>query len=291
MGIYDRPYYQDEPRKQFAFSGRSMIVNLIIVNVAVFVIDAFLFANSDSPLRPSRLLAMRSDVLMKPWLWWKLLTYGFSHDPNSAGHIFGNMLGLYFLGQDVERRYGPKAFLSLYLTALLAGSLIWGLTELALGHQGYWLIGASGAVTTVMILFALNFPHRTVLFMMFLPMPAWVLGVILILTNLFQVPVGDGNTARIAYDVHITGALYALLYFKTEWSLGVWDLGSRFQGWRWRRSKPALKLHTGDEPYSKLDEQADAILDKLYREGQASLTARERAVLEEYSRRMQDKRR
>jgi hypothetical protein len=41
----------------------------------------------------------------------------------------------------------------------------------------------------------------------------------------------------------------------------------------------------------QLSAQADAILEKIGREGQDSLTAHERQVLEEYSRRMQQKRR
>ena len=44
MGLYDRPYYQDEPPRHFApLSGsRTMIVNLIIVNVAIWVVDVYL---------------------------------------------------------------------------------------------------------------------------------------------------------------------------------------------------------------------------------------------------------
>ena len=43
MGLYDRPYYQDEPQRPFMqLSGtRSMIVNLIIINIAIWVIDVF----------------------------------------------------------------------------------------------------------------------------------------------------------------------------------------------------------------------------------------------------------
>ena len=50
-----------------------------------------------------------------------------------------------------------------------------------------------------------------------------------------------------------------------------------------------LKLHAPEERSSQLDEQADAILDKLHRQGQESLSSRERKILEEYSRRMKEK--
>lgn len=316
MGIYDRPYYQDEPRSGFSFSGRSMIVNVVIVNVAVFLIDAFLFPLlnlSDAWFRPKILFAVHSDTLFKPWMWWQFLTYGFCHDPDKIGHILGNMLGLFFLGQEVERHYGSKTFLRMYLTSLVLCSVVWGLTEAVFIQRPEGsmatLIGASGAVTTVVMLFAFNFPRRTILFMMFIPMPAWVLGVMIVVFNLFGAH-SAGADNRVAFDVHLTGAAYGYLFFRTQWAIGsLAFLGSAAGGssparkpssggrggflskLRWPGSRPALKIHQPEERMTVLDEQADAVLDKLHREGIQSLSPRERRILEEYSRRMQQKHR
>lgn len=292
MGIYDRPYYQDEQRGGFSFSGRSMVTNLIIVNVVIYVIDAFFFSKRPSPfeLAPlsdfARLLALDGQTLLKPWLWWKLVTYGFCHDANNFGHLLGNMLGLFFLGQSVEQHYGPRSFLRMYLTALVFCGVIWSGTQLALGDPTR-LIGASGAVTTVIILFALNFPRRTILFMMFIPMPAWVFGVMIVAFNIVgtQKAPGVDNTA---YDVHLAGAVYAWIYFKTHWAIGL-PWGWKLPTFRMPSRRPSLKIHHPDAKSSALDEQADAVLDKLHREGLESLSARERKVLEEYSRRMKQK--
>jgi membrane associated rhomboid family serine protease len=291
MGIYDRPYYQDEQRPAFSLAGRSVVVNLIIVNVVVFVIDAFLFGDRNVPFRPSNLFATWSDTLLKPWMWWQFLTYGFCHSPQSTGHILGNMLGLFFLGQEVERHYGSKLFLRMYLTALVFCSVAWSATEVALGHGASSLIGASGAVTAVVLLFALNFPRRTILFMMFIPMPAWVLGVILVLYNLVGVQSGTGGDQRVAYDVHLVGAVYAFVFFKTQWAFGNQMSGRWTPKIGWIRRKPKLKVHDPESRPRGLEEQADAVLEKLHRQGQESLTARERRILEEYSRRIQQKRR
>lgn len=287
MGIYDRPYYREESGYSFLTSGRSMIVNLIIVNVAVFLIDVILWRPTGGL---SHLLAVNTDTLTHPLRWWQFLTYGFAHDPNNAFHLIGNMLGLFFLGQEVEQIYGSRLFLRMYLTALVFCSVIWAITEMALGHQGT-LIGASGAVTTVVMLFALNFPRRTILFMMFIPMPAWILGVIVVLNNLWgtQQP-SQGDGPRTAYEVHLMGALFGYLFFKTRWALGS-NLVS-LSGLRalvpW--GKPKLRIHRdSSERFQGLDEEADRVLEKLHRDGEASLTSRERRVLEEYSRRMQQK--
>ena len=47
------------------------------------------------------------------------------------------MLGLFFLGQEVERHYGSKLFLRMYLTALIVCSLAWGVTEVVLGPSEF----------------------------------------------------------------------------------------------------------------------------------------------------------
>ncbi len=144
-----------------------------------------------------------------------------------------------------------------------------------------------------MILFALNYPRQTILFMMFIPMPAWVLGVLIVVMNL----VGIENSAlaesgdRVAYDVHLVGAAYGLLFFRTHWDLAsFWR--SDWRHWLRRRAQGTqLKLHEPAEGGSTLDEQADVVLQKLHEHGEASLSARERKILEDYSRRLQQKRR
>ena len=50
----------------------------------------------------------------------RLLSYAFLHDPGDIFHILFNMLFLWWFGSDVEDLYGPREFLSFYLTAALA---------------------------------------------------------------------------------------------------------------------------------------------------------------------------
>ena len=262
-----------------------MIMNIVIVNAVVFFIDAFIIGRGDTPWRPADFLAVRANTIVQPWTWWRFLTAGFCHDPFDMGHIIGNMFGLIFLGQAVEQRYGSRAFLRMYLTAIIFCSVVWSCVHYFVTPNAS-MIGASGAVTTVIMLFIFNFPRRMILFMFFIPMPAWVFGVFVIANNLFGLRGND----NVAYDAHLTGALYAWLYFRTNWTLLSGWSGDLLSKLSLPKRKPRLKLHTpSGERDSQLDEQADAILDKLHRQGQESLSARERKILEEYSRRMKEK--
>ena len=75
--------------------------------------------------------------------------------------------------------------------------------------------------------------------MFFVPMPAWVLGVILIAMDLYgAISRADSN---VAYIVHLTGAAFAFLYFRFHWNFGKW-MPSRWPLGRFG-SGPKLRIH------------------------------------------------
>ena len=296
MGIYDREYYRgDDGPRVFSMGGsRTMVTNLLIANIAIFVIDALLTPAAPPGARAemgtlNRWLAVKPEMLTQPWNWWRFLTYGFAHD--GARHIFGNMLGLFFFGRSIEGVYGSRRFLGMYLTAILAGSVIWALRVYLTSPEavGISLVGASGAITAIVLLFCLHFPRQMVLFMLVIPMPAWVLGVILVFLNVSGYMQPPGGGAPIAYDVHLIGAAYAYLFYRTGFELGQWISPDLLNKFKRLSSRPKLKVHNPDRVDEQLDRRADSVLEKLHREGEGSLSAAERKVLEEYSRRMKQK--
>ena len=287
MGIYDRDYYR---RPQPGLSLRmpqSMVVTLILINVVLYLADGLLFPR-DHAL--TRTLELSSGALWHPLFWWQFITYGFVHDPNSIMHIIMNMLGLWFLGRAVEQIYGSREFLRIYLVMLLIGSLSFALGDAIINPAGgHPLLGASGAVSGVTILFVLNFPHVTlVLFPIPIPIKAWIIGVFLVVSNLFGAIAQTGN---IAFGVHLAGIAFAFLYFQYRWNLG------RFFGIIFRvpkfPSRPKFRIHKPGEESEEpdLNAEVDRILEKISRDGEGSLTRKERRTLETASRQYQNRRR
>lgn len=285
MGIYDRDYYPQD-RHGFSFSGpRTMVGTLILLNVAAYLADALFTAEGH---RITAFLAAPANVLSHPLSWWKLITYGFAHHPNPQ-HIFLNMLGLFFLGPEIENTYGRREFLRIYLAALVIGSLTWAIINWAQGNPRGILLGASGAVTAVVVLYALNFPHRTLLLFFFLPVPAWFAGLLVVLLDLYGAI--QRPDSHVAYVVHLAGAALALVYFQTGLNFGrlLPDL-SFLRHWSFRR-RPPLRLRRPEpdeaiaedtaEPAAEdeLATEVDRILEKISREGEASLTRKERRTL------------
>jgi membrane associated rhomboid family serine protease len=316
MGIYDRDYYR-EPRPGMSLRGPSTVVGwLILINVAVYLLDSLAFDHRlsyymavhvggavqpepamDSGLGSEADLLERplGSTLRRPWLWWQLLTYGFAHAP-SPGHIFGNMLVLFFFGRPVEARYGSRECLRLYLTMLVVGSLIWAaIAELSRGPEvgPQMLVGASGAVTGMVVLFALNYPRSTVLLMFLIPIPAWLLGVLYVAGDaLGAIGWARETNANVAFGVHLAGAGFAFLYYWLGWNLT--KLFPRVFSLGWLKPRPRLRVHDPareSRSSREMSDEVDRILEKISREGESSLTRKERRILEGASREYQKRRR
>jgi membrane associated rhomboid family serine protease len=290
MGIHDRDYIREEPHSSL-FVSQPVVIQLVIINAVLFVAN-ILIGGKDAWLTSS--LLMRPDTLTQPWMWWQFLTYGFVHSSDTSWHIMGNMFVLWMFGRQVENVYGRREFLTFYLTAIVLGGVLWSLRQTAMGVESASMLGASGGVVAIFLLYIFHFPKHTLLFMMFIPMPAWMVGVLVIGSDLSLAFVPN---THVAFDVHLIGATFAACYFYGHWRL--FPLVSRLSFSA--RRKPRLRIRSasddGHSPSStkpavdpKLESEADQILDKLHRQGQDSLTSRERKTLENYSRRMRQQR-
>lgn len=310
MGLYDRDYSRPEPSAYGGpyTIGQSMVVTIIAINAAVFLGDAF-FGGQDHSLTMT--LAATPHSLVNPLLWWQLLTCGFAHNPLDIRHVLFNMLGLWFLGRYVEEFLGRWEFLRFYLIAIVVGAVVHTARVCLFVDPQFWnvrLMGASGAVTAVIILFVCRFPQVKLLLFFAIPVPAWFVGLLVVGLDLmgnggiFLNPFADTkDSAQVAYDVHLAGAAFACIYYFTGMNFGRM-LPSRWGGMADRvakalRVRPNLRVHApadddlSDEQYRDLDEEADRILAKVGSQGESSLTPAERRVLEDYSRRMRQKHR
>ncbi len=296
MGYQDRDYIRDDSEGANVWSTLSVTSKLIVLNVGLYLVN--LFFGGDRLVGQGTVteaLALEPLSLFNPLYWYQFLTAGFVHDSHSVRHIFGNMLGLYFFGRPLEDRYGGREFLRFYLVALLLGNITWAVRQCLIGvdpSSQVSLLGASGAVTACIILFIVQNPRATLLANLMVPVPAWLIGVIYIASDLIGMATEGGDQARVAYDVHLTGAAFAVAYWYFGWNFrwipGLDAFGSR-KAKRWFKPRPALKVHTPEVEYEDLDAEADRLLEKVHEQGEGSLTPREKKILEDYSRRLRQK--
>lgn len=292
MGLYDRDYYQDSDLQPFRpWNSRSVVTNLIIVNVVVFVAN-FIFGSGTQDT-VNQYLWLDSDHLTQPLHWYRTLTNGFAH--SNIGHILFNMLALFFLGQAVENRYGRGEFLRIFLVSIVTCSVVWLIRQAAIEEADAptrVLLGASGGATAITMLFVFNYPQTKLYIWGILPVKAWFVGLLVVITNLlgnssFQ---ADG-TQQVAYDVHLAGVAFAAVYYYGKFNFAI--LGSMAESVMGLfQRQPKLRIHQPSDSAipDRLKVEADRILDKIHREGQDRLTSRERKLLEEYSRAVREQR-
>jgi membrane associated rhomboid family serine protease len=282
VGLYDRDYIREDDQPGSFFGGQhSMVVNLILLNVAILLVDVF------AEGRFSRFLAVKGDLLHKPWNAWQLLTAGFAHSPHDVWHILANMFGLWMFGTDVEIIYGRKEFLRVYLTMIVFSSLAWVISVSALhgADERDTMIGASGAVMGITTLFALHYPLRPLYIWGIFPVPAWILCCLFIAADFLAATRRDDS---VAHEAHLAGAGFAFVYYYLGWNFGrLLPSGWSLRGWKRR---PKLRVHEPAAREENLTDEVDRILEKISREGEASLSAKERQTLEEASRRYQQRR-
>jgi len=298
MGFEDREYFRERPAWTGGSQTRSIVTTLIIINAGVYLIDNLLMG-PNGPLQTNfrllNLLELPADFYNRPIQAYRVVTAGFAHSPmgTSPGimHILMNMYMLWLFGRDVEGVYGRKEFIRLYLGLVIAASLIWALVQNLQGYQpgsAPAMIGASGAVMGVMMLYVMHFPHRKFM-MLFIPfpVPAWTLGLLYICMDIFGA-LGATHRGNVAFSAHLGGAAVAYLYYRSGIRLSKYlamdfSLDSL-------KPRPRVKIHN-PESRTHGDTEADRILDKVHQHGADSITPAERKILEEYSRRMRQKHR
>jgi membrane associated rhomboid family serine protease len=194
------------------------------------------------------------------------------------------MYSLWLFGRAVEGIYGAREFVRIYLCLIVGAGLAWLICYTLTGGRPTVLVGASGAVAGIMLLFVLHFPHaRFMMLFVPVPIPAWVLGIILIGLDILGAM--GYRQDQVAFSAHLAGVGLAYAYFRSDLRL------SNYLTWKllhWR-PRPRLRIRKPEESSTNLEREADRILAKLHERGADSLTADERRLLNEYSRRVRQR--
>jgi membrane associated rhomboid family serine protease len=201
---------------------------------------------------------------------WQFFTYMFLHAPSDIFHILINMLILYIFGRELEASTGRKRFLQIYIICGMYAGLCYVVYRYIVGGIGYPTIGASGAIMGVMVVFAMMWPHRTILFFFIIPMKVWVCVLIFLgIDLLYMVTQFEGDVAHAA---HLGGALCGFLIYR----LGPWIEELRLKIDQKRAQREYLKR-------AKLRKEVDRILERISTHGMQSLTPREKRILKSAS--------
>jgi membrane associated rhomboid family serine protease len=238
---------------------------LLIINVAVFLVSFlitpvgkfFFYWFSVYPATLGMSLQL-----------WRPMTYQFLHSTSGFGHIFWNMLILFFFGPMLERLWGSRKFLVFYLVCGAAGGVLYPLLALAGWLRVAPLIGASGAILGMLAAGAILFPNMRVLVMFIFPVRLRIVAVILALVSILTLLRPEQFENAGGEAAHLAGMAAGAIYVFS-------------QGWRERFK---LKIQSGRWEKKIVTERSlqaelDRILQKVHDSGIQSLTPKEKKLL------------
>ena len=274
MGIYERDYLETGRGQGNPLAGatRTAVGLILVVTVATWFLQILVRSVTD-------LLAASQETVLGLQLW-RLVTANLAHDPNGVWHLIFNMVVLFFFGREVEQLYGKRNFLFLYFAAGVLAILAQTLTTPGL------VLGASGAVLAVLVVFACHYPRRTVLFMFFIPMPIWLLCVIvLVMDALGALAPASRDGQQVAHLAHLAGAALGFLFFRYDLRLerlGLHRLAgsprppqaikARRSAVKRFRKKQAARSEPEAVAPDPVSERIDTLLAKISNQGKDSLT-------------------
>lgn len=285
----------------------------LVMNIAVVVLMLFKLQTSwyGSLSRALGVPASFFTLLQRPW---SPITYMFIH--SGFFHLLFNMMWLYGIGNILQSLLGARRLLALYLTGGLAGALVFILAfnifPLFEGLRGHYAVGASASVLAVVVGAATLSPDYPIRLFLLGDVRLRYLALAMVLMDLLNMagPNAGGHFA------HLGGAIFGYIYIKRLQqgrNLGLW-IEQFFDAWpgfvhrirsyfggdgsisrQYKRGPLSVVKSTSSGTTKASDrggainnpsesnrvsqQEIDAVLDKISRNGYDSLSTREKEIL------------
>lgn len=231
----------------------------------------------------------------------RMVTSGFLHV--SWMHLIFNMIALFFFSGSLEVYLGPVRFLIIYFLSLVGGDALSLLIHRK--DYDYESVGASAAVSGIIFAAIALFPGMSIN-LLFIPIgiPGWLFGLIYVLYSMYGI---KSNKNNIGHDAHLGGALIGLTsaiimqpsaLITNTWAIIIIAVPSvifiylivtrpyilLIDNYFFKKHTDVITVdHKYNIERSSKQQQVDKILEKIHQKGMNSLTAKERQLLEDYS--------
>jgi len=235
----------------------------------------------------------------------RVITSGFLH--GSWLHYGFNMIALLSFSLSLELIFGYTKFLVIYFGSKIGGSLL--ALFIHRNHGDYSAIGASGAISGVVMASILLFPDNNIGFIL-LPfeMKSWIFALLFIVISIFGI---KGQRGNIGHEAHLGGALTGIIlalifqpsiFIESPWIVLVTTLpiiaflilivrnpavlmvekywGETISKRNFQRTTKSSRKNKYQTSKAEKESQLNQLLDKIRREGIESLSKKEQALLE-----------
>lgn len=284
-------------RLKYEFSKGTSLIKLIYLNGGVFLFVSVLYLllnlfdiDNSFVYKYFSLHADGVEFITKPWT---ILTYSVLH--SGIGHLFFNMILLYFSGQIFMQYLNEKQLISIYILGVVVGGLFFvlGVNLFPLFSSpvpSYTLIGASAGAMAVLISIASYIPNYSVRLFIVGNVKLWHLALFFVFLDVLNFSRGNEG----GHISHLGGAFIGYIYGKQlrkNNDIGSWlnNIVDAFIAYLDKEKTPFKKVYKNEKtPRDDYDynfnktkeaEQVDVILGKISKSGYESLSAKEKEFL------------
>lgn len=277
-------------RIKYFISQKTVLSRLMLVNICIWIICLFisvftwLFNVSDISF-VTKLFAVPSDIAVLAEKPWTIFTYMFLQE--QFWHLFFNMLMLYYGGKIFLQYFSQKQLLITYIFGGFFGALFFILAFNAFPafesiKDTAFALGSSASVLSILVAAATYQPdYQLNLFLLGRVKMKWV-AIIFVIIDFLSIT--NGNSG--GHIAHLGGALWGFIYaYMLRKNIDIYLIFKR---------KPRIKVKyekkdnhqqrpKTDEQYNAErameQEEVDRILEKIAKNGYASLSEKEKEYL------------
>lgn len=277
-------------RIKYFISQKTVLSRLMLVNICIWIICRFisvftwLFNVSDISF-VTKLFAVPSDIAVLAEKPWTIFTYMFLQE--QFWHLFFNMLMLYYGGKIFLQYFSQKQLLITYIFGGFFGALFFILAFNAFPafesiKDTAFALGSSASVLSILVAAATYQPdYQLNLFLLGRVKMKWV-AIIFVIIDFLSIT--NGNSG--GHIAHLGGALWGFIYaYMLRKNIDIYLIFKRKP-----RIKVKYKKKDNHQQRPKTDEQynaerameqeeVDRILEKIAKNGYASLSEKEKEYL------------
>lgn len=264
---------------KYELQKQNYLTALLVLNVVVFLVVNLSENILNLPVSNYLMMPLEPSALLHRF--WTPLTFMFTH--SGLGHLFYNMLLLYFSARMFSTFFSEKKLLYVYVMSGLASAIFMILLSFIFPvFHASWLMGSSASVLGIVCCIAAYSPNLPVSFFGLFEMRYKYFALMtFVLFTVIDFAINTGGKVS-----HIAGALFGLAYGYSLRRGKDWSAFSFLPNKPVRQKKQLTVVHrrqVSDEDYNsnRVDNQKtlDALLDKISKSGYDSLSKSEKELL------------
>ena len=211
---------------------------LLIANVGVFLLQWLLRGTAAGQILFS--FALVPAAVVQRLYVWQLISYTFLHV--DLWEILWNMLTLWMFGSDIEQSWGTRRLLRFYFLCGTGAAVFIVLLNYLFGNPSVPTVGASAPIYGILLVCAVLWPERTVLFIVF-PMKMKYFTILIGAISLYLSFSSANGASTLGL---LTGMIFAYGFLKTPRMRRLDLMGSAaqsYKAWKLARAKKKFQVY------------------------------------------------